>query len=652
MGYISDKSVQEIYDAAKIDEVVSDYVHLKRRGINLIGNCPFHNEKTPSFNVSPAKGIFKCFGCGEGGNAVNFVMKIEQLSYSEALRRIAKKYNIELEEIAPSTEDLEKQQVADSLYIVNGFAQSYYLEQLFESDHGKSVGLQYFKERGLREETIKRFGLGYAHGVESDFIQNALKKGYEGNLLIKAGLSSTGGKDFYRQRVMFPIHNLSGKVIGFGGRTLSSDKKTPKYINTPESEIYHKSKILYGIHQAKKAILTDNRCYLVEGYMDVLTLSQGGIENVVASSGTALTPGQIQLIKRFSPNITILYDGDAAGIKAALRGLDLVLEQDMNVKVALIPDGEDPDSYLQKVGITAFRAFLEKEAVDFVLFKTRLLLSDAKNDPIKKAELVKDLVDTIAIIPDPLKRAVFVRDCSNLMDVQEQILHNEINKRIVQQQKKDKNVQEEQKNPTDEKSETTIQKTENEEFSNPVFSQKSKLEFQEKDIARILIQFGHKTFKETETVAEYVLTNMAEIMDEFENPTYAKIVEIYIEYLSSGKSINTDYFINHADTEISKLAINLISSPYEYSEKWAKMNVYLHSQKMPDENHIADAVSGIQHFKLRKIERLMRKNQKEIQTIQEKKGDFEELLILLKVQSKLIEMRTEIAKLVNTVVLK
>lgn len=651
MGYISDKSVQEIYDAAKIDEVVGDYVHLKRRGINLIGNCPFHNEKTPSFNVSPAKGIFKCFGCGEGGNAVNFVMKIEQLSYSEALRRIAKKYNIELEEVAPSTEDLEKQQAADSLYIVNAFAQTYYLEQLFETDHGKSVGLQYFKERGLREETIRRFGLGYAHGVESDFIQNALKKGYDANILIKAGLSSTGGKDFYRQRVMFPIHNLSGKVIGFGGRTLSSDKKTPKYINTPESEIYHKSKILYGIHQAKKAILTDNRCYLVEGYMDVLTLSQAGIENVVASSGTALTPGQIQLIKRFSPNITILYDGDAAGIKAALRGLDLVLEQDMNVKVALIPDGEDPDSYLQKVGITAFRTFLEKEAVDFILFKTRLLLSDAKNDPIKKAELVKDLVDSIAIIPDPLKRAVYVRDCSNLMDVQEQILHNEINKRIVQQHKKDKSVQEEQKNQADE-SENNVQKTDDEGFSNTAFTQKSKLEFQERDIVRILIQFGHKIFKEEETVAEYILTNMAELMGEFENALYAGIIETYIENLSVGKTINTDFFINHTNEEISKLAINLISSPYEYSEKWAKMNVFLNSQKMPDENHIADAMSGIQRFKLKKIERLMLNNQKEIQAIQEKKGDFEELVILLKVQSKLIEMRATIAKLVNTVVLK
>ena len=654
MGFISDKTVQQIFDSAKVEDVVGDFVHLKRRGINYLGLCPFHHEKTPSFNVSPAKGIYKCFGCGEGGNAVQFVMKMEQLSYAEALRWLAKKYNIEVEEIALSTEQVEKQQTADSLYIVNGFAQEYFQEQLFETDYGKSVALQYFKERGLREETMKRFGLGYSNGLSNDFLQTAKQKGFELEILQKAGLTSSTGNDFFRQRVMFTIHNLSGKVVGFGGRTLSTDKKIPKYLNTPESEIYHKSKILYGIYQAKKAILTENMCYMVEGYMDVITLSQAGIENVVASSGTSLTVGQIQLVKRFSPNITILYDGDAAGIKAALRGLNLVLEQDMNVKVALFPDGEDPDSYLQKVGIVAFREFLKKESVDFVLFKTRILLKDAQKDPIKRAELIKELVETIAILPDPLKRAMYVKDCSVLMEINEQILHTEINKRIAAQLKKDyaasiedKNKATNQQNNADA---TDIAPIEIEETDQDI--NKSSHELLEKDIARILIQFGHKTLEDNNTVAEFVLENMAELLEEFDHEQYAKIVDIYIEALESGKNISTDFFVQHQDVQISKMAISLISSPYEYSPNWGKMNVYLNSQKMPDENHVFDSRSGILRFKLRKLERIMDNNLKKIKELQDNQGSIEDLMLTLKTQTKLIEIRGTIAKELNTVIIR
>jgi DNA primase len=652
MGYISDKSVQQIYDTAKVEDVVGDFVHLKRRGINYIGLCPFHHEKTPSFNVSPVKGIFKCFGCSEGGDAVQFVMKIEQCSYPEALRWVANKYNIALEEIAPSTEQMEKQQAADSLYIVNGFAQEYFTSQLFDTDYGRSVGLQYFKERGLREETIRRFGLGYSNGINSDLVQTALTKGYELPLMQKAGLASTAGKDFFRQRVMFPIHNLSGKVLGFGGRTLSSDKKTPKYLNTPESEIYHKSKILYGISQAKKAIITENMCYMVEGYMDVITLSQAGIENVVASSGTSLTVGQIQLVKRFSPNITILYDGDAAGIKAALRGLELVLEQDMNVKVALIPDGEDPDSYLQKVGITAFKQFLEAESADFILFKTRLLLKDAKNDPIKRAELVKELVETISHIPDALKRAVYVKDCSVLMEIGEQILHTEINKRISAQLKKEHAAGERKEGPTEGELPPPKEDGYSVQVEERQAAQSTGHEFMEKDIARILIQFGHKELSETETVAEFILLNMADLIDEFDSELYAKVIEIYLEYLTEGKKTSPELFIQHQDPKISKLAVNLLSTPYEYSHNWEKLNVYLSSQKMPDENHEADTKSGILRFKLKKVERIMERNQLEIKLLQGKSVDLEELMTLLKVQNKLIQLRGEIAIQSNTVVLK
>jgi DNA primase len=649
MSYISDKSVQQIYDTIKVEEVVGDFVHLKRRGINHIGLCPFHHEKTPSFNVSSVKGIFKCFGCGEGGDAVQFVMKIENLSYPESLRWLAKKYNIQLEEIAPSAEAMEKQQAADSLYIVNAFAQEYFLAQLFDTDYGRSIGLQYFKERGLREETIRRFGLGYSNGINSDLVQTATGKGYKLEIMQSAGLASTAGKDFFRQRVMFPIHNLSGKVLGFGGRTLSSDKKTPKYLNTPESEIYHKSKILYGISQAKKAILQENMCYMVEGYMDVITLSQAGIENVVASSGTSLTVGQIQLVKRFSPNLTILYDGDAAGIKAALRGLELVLEQDMNVKVLLIPDGEDPDSYLQKVGVSAFREFLQKEAVDFILFKTRLLLKDAKDDPMKRAELIKELVESIAHIPDTLKRSVYVKQCSELMDIGEQILHNEINKRIAARLKK--NLETESKNEqSDNDLPAPIEPGSDETFSIP--EKRRGHEFLEKDIARILIMFGNRELTPKETVAEYILINMSELIDEFDSPLFAELVEICIETLSAGKELKSEIFIQHKNPKISELAVNVISTPYEYSANWEKLNVFLSSQKMPEENHVADAKSGILRFKLRKIERLMEKNQQEIKKIQEGSGDIEDLIKLIKVQQKLIHMRGEIAREQNIVVLK
>jgi DNA primase len=650
MSYISDKSVQQIYDTIKVEDVVGDFVHLKRRGINHIGLCPFHNEKTPSFNVSAAKGIFKCFGCGEGGDAVQFVMKIENLSYPEALRWLAKKYNIQLEEIAPSAEILEKQQAADSLYIVNAFAQEYFQSQLFETDYGKSIGLQYFKERGLREETIRRFGLGYSNGINSDLVQTSTGKGYKLEIMQSAGLASSAGKDFFRQRVMFPIHNISGKVLGFGGRTLSTDKKTPKYLNTPESEIYHKSKILYGISQAKKAILQENMCYMVEGYMDVITLSQAGIENVVASSGTSLTVGQIQLVKRFSPNLTILYDGDAAGIKAALRGLELVLEQDLNVRVLLIPDGEDPDSYLQKVGVTAFREFLQKEAVDFILFKTRLLLKDAKNDPVKRAELIKDLVESIAHIPDTLKRSVYVKQCSELMDIGEQILHNEINKRIASKLKKNLEV-ENKSNRQDSELPTPLEPGFDE--TSVFIPEKSRAhDFLEKDIARILIMFGNKELTQNETVAEYILINMSDIIDEFDSPIFAEVVEICIETLSAAKDLKPEIFIQHKNPKISELAINVISTPYEYSANWEKLNVFLNSQKMPDDNHVADAKSGILRFKLRKIERLMEKNQSEIKKVQDEGGNFEEVMKLLKVQQKLIQMRGEIAKEQNTVVLK
>ena len=359
---ITQKTIQEILDTVKVEDVVQEFVNLKRRGVNMIGLCPFHNEKTPSFTVSPGKNIYKCFGCGQGGDSVKFLMEHEQLSYPEALRYLANKYGIEIEETETTQEHREEQQLLDSLYLVNQYARDFYQDQLFNTDFGKSVGLNYFKERGFREETIKKFGLGFAPDKKDAFTLQATQDGYKTEVLKKLGLTTSYGKDFFQNRVLFTIHNLTGKVIGFGGRILVKNKKAPKYINSPETEIYNKSKVLYGAYFAKRAIRKKDECILVEGYTDVLSLHQAGIENVVASSGTSLTIDQIRLIKRYTPNIKILYDGDAAGIKAALRGLDLVLEQDLNVKVVLLPEGEDPDSYLQKVGSAAFETFIEEKS--------------------------------------------------------------------------------------------------------------------------------------------------------------------------------------------------------------------------------------------------------------------------------------------------
>ena len=375
-------SVDEILNTVKIEDIVGDYVSLKRRGVNLIGNCPFHNEKTPSFTVSPTKNIFKCFGCGKGGNSAQFLMEHESFTFPEALRHIAKRYNIEIEETVASRESIEERQMLDSLFIVNQYARDFFQKQLFETDEGKSVGLSYFKDRGFLEDTIKKFGLGFAPNHNKLLTNTAVSVGHKESLLKKLGLTTSYGKDFFRNRVMFTIHNLSGKVIGFGGRILQKDVKAPKYINSPETEVYNKSKVLYGAYFAKKSIRQNDECIMVEGYTDVLSLHQSGIENVVASSGTSLTVEQIRLVKRYTPNMKILYDGDTAGVKAALRGLDLVLEQDMNVKVVLLPEGEDPDSYLQKVGVTAFKEYIEQEANDFLLFKTKLLLKEAAGDPI------------------------------------------------------------------------------------------------------------------------------------------------------------------------------------------------------------------------------------------------------------------------------
>jgi DNA primase len=711
---IEQKTIAEIFETAKIDEVVGDFVNLRRRGVNMIGLCPFHNEKSPSFTVSPAKGIYKCFGCGKGGNSVNFIMEHEQASYPDALRFLAKKYGIKIEEkVLTPEQDMERQRV-DSLFILNEYAVNYYHDNLMNDDVGKSVGLSYFKERGFRKDIIEKFQLGFAFDKNDHLTLNMVNKGYKLELLKSVGLTTQYGRDFFRNRVLFPIHSLSGKVLGFGGRILVTDKKQPKYLNTSETEIYNKSKVLYGIYFAKKAIRQEDDCFLVEGYTDVISLHQAGIENVVASSGTSLTVGQIQLIKRYTPNITILYDGDAAGIKAALRGLDLVLEQDMNVKVVLLPEGEDPDSFVQSVGTKQFKEYIAENAADFILFKTNLILEETKNDPIKRATLIKDIIESIARIPDPIKRSVFVRECANLMEMSEQILIDEANKammRLMENQKKEAQNEERRRqrnsnaNANSNSSRVLGTKpkqnqnsgrdddfaglvppsnfdsdfpTDNDgfqenfadnlppnvglipsNFGEPKEQKRTYSdEFQEQDIVRILMLYGTETFtitkeKEAEEwqVAVYVLSNMEEVLEEFENPLYKKIVHLIYENLAEEKFFSQQDFLNHEDEEIQNLAINLSTSPYEYSENWInRFEKPLATQLMPDKNFKVDAITGVNIFKLKKIQRVYEKNQRRLKDVA--KEDFEELMRLLKVQKKLMEIRSELAELTGTVVLR
>jgi DNA primase len=673
---ITQKTIQTIFETVKVEDVVGDFVKLTRRGVNYIGLCPFHNEKTPSFTVSPAKNIYKCFGCGEGGNPVNFIMDLEQLSYPEALKSLAKKYNIPIEEDELTDEQAAQLQLSDSLYVVNQFAKEHFQQQLFETDYGKSVGLSYFKQRGFREEIIKKFGLGFANGGANDLMQKGIGKGYEEEVLEKGGLIKNK-RDFFRNRVQFPIHNVSGKVIGFGGRILTVNKKAPKYLNTPETDIYNKRKTLYGIYFARKAIVKMNECYMVEGYTDVISLHQAGIENVVASSGTSLTADQVRLVKRYAPSMTILYDGDKAGIKAALRGLDVVIEQDMNVKVVLLPEGEDPDSYLKKVGATAFKEFIDREANDFILFKSNLLLKDVEHDPIKKSEVIKDIVESISKIPDALKRSVYVKECAQLLEMSEQLLHTEINKRIQASAKKQYQLDQRQKErdsntkrsssgsgnydpyegmPSEEEMRFANGESsagQPQQKQNPNVKKKTAEEYQELDVVRILINFGDRQLDEETTVAEFILLDMLDMIEEFDHLICSKIVQEYLVKLQANEKITTKHFTYHSDPEIAKLAVDLVARMEEhgFSEGWERLNVFLNTQEMPEINHVADAKSSILRFKFKKIERLIRKNQLLLKESQEANNDTD-MLIYMKVSLKLMEIKKDLAKQMNTVVLR
>ncbi len=552
---IPKETIDEIFEAAKIEEVVADFVTLKKRGANLLGLCPFHNEKTPSFTVSPSKGIYKCFGCGEGGNSVSFLMDKEHYTYPEALKYLANKYNIEIIEQEMSEEQVERANEKDSLYIISKFANSFFTKNLWESDEGKKIGLNYFKERGYDEDIIKKFELGYSPQKKDVFTKAALQKLYSKEYILKSGLSIEVQNneliDRFRERVIFPIHSFSGRILGFGGRSLNPNAKA-KYQNSPESAIYNKSKILYGIFFAKNSISKKDNCYIVEGYTDVISLNQKGVENVVSASGTALSVDQIKLINRFTNNITILFDGDTAGIKASFRSLDLILKEGMNVKVIPFPENEDPDSFAKQNSTENLQNFLENESVDFITYKTKILNADVENDPIKRVAIIKEIIRSIALIPDYLTRTEYCKVCSRLLDVKESILLRDID-----QERKRINLSE---NTKQLKKEKPRKKSENLKRIN-----------YEEEIIRILLNYGNEIISfgsENISICEFIFNELKADNIVFQNEPHNKIY-LEIERLYNSKKFNESYFISHIDNQISKFCINLISNKHSISENWA-----------------------------------------------------------------------------------
>ena len=645
-------TVERIQSAAQIYDVVSDFITLRKRGVNYVGLCPFHEDKTPSFYVSPAKNICKCFSCGEGGTPAHFVMKHEQLSYADALKFLAKKYGIEVKENELTDEQKEAQGDRESMFILNGFAQKTFTHNLFDTEEGRTVGLSYFRERGFREDIIKKFQLGYSLEERDAFTQKALKNGYKSTFLEKTGLSIVRDNNYqvdrFRGRVMFPVHSLSGKVVAFGGRTLKKDDKTAKYLNSPESEIYHKSNELYGIYFARQAMVKQDRCFLVEGYTDVISMHQAGIENVVASSGTALTAGQIRMIHRLTNNITVLYDGDAAGIKAAIRGIDLLLEAGLNIKIVLLPEGEDPDSFSKKQSATSFNEYIAANETDFVRFKTALLIKDAGNDPVKNAQMITEIVDTVALIPEEIIRLVYVKECSKLLDMDERVLVRNIAKKrqeILLQKKKtfssDPETPEEPPQTQVENLQPEIELLSTKKFSI--------LEKHERAILYYVIRYGERvlyTYMEEETereipvkVIEYIVQDLRDDELEFTNLLYKQILEEACSKCKNESFVAETHFTNHPDPQIGKLAVDLSTNKYIESKVH-----FRHRKKEEEEEKLVELIPYvILNYKDVILKKSMDEISRKIKEA-EQMNDFEQLKELVKQLSDLWkESQKEIA---------
>ena len=588
---IDQATIDRILDAAQIVEVVSDFVTLRKRGVNYVGLCPFHNEKTPSFSVSPSKGLCKCFSCGKGGNAVHFIMEHEQMSYPEALRYLAKKYNIEIKERELTNEEKEVQSNRESMFIVNNFARDYFQNILKNHVDGRSIGLAYFRQRGFRDDIIDKFQLGFSTEGRDALAQEALRKGFKQEFLVKTGLCYETDdhklRDRFWGRVMFPVHTLSGKVVAFGGRVLSTEnKKLAKYVNSPESEIYHKSNELYGIYFAKQAIVKQDRCFLVEGYTDVISMHQSGVENVVASSGTSLTPGQIRLIHRFTNNITVLYDGDMAGIKASIRGIDMLLEEGMNIKVCLLPDGDDPDSFARKHNATEFQNFIQEHETDFIRFKAQLLMEDAGKDPMKRAELINDIVRSIAVIPEAIVRDVYIKECGQLLRIEDKLLVSEVAKRRELQAEKGNNPIASNNAPTPQPGEMPppFPPEEMEADTYQSFIPQEGKEGQEfykyeRLIIQMIVRYGEKVMcnltdeegnEVPVTVVEYVINDLKEDELAFHNPLHRRILSEASEHIHDQEFASERFFVAHPDPKISTIATELASDRYQLSKYHSK----------------------------------------------------------------------------------
>ena len=656
-------TVDKIIDAARVEEVVGEFITLKKRGANLLGLCPFHGEKSPSFTVSAIKGIYKCFGCGKAGNSVNFVMEHLQLSYPEALKWLAKKYAIEVVEREVTPEDREKQTERESMLIVMQYAQRYFTNTMLQTDEGKSIGLGYFLERALRDDIIAKFQLGYSLEGRNAFTSDAIKAGYNHKYLVKTGMSILSNRyiegneitandlfDRYAGRVMFPIQDDGGRVVAFGGRTLSNDKKTAKYINSPETDIYNKSKVLYGLWLAKKAIQQNDYCYVVEGYMDVIAMHQAGIENVVASSGTSLTVEQVKSIHRFTNNIVVLYDGDEAGQKASNRAIPIILEEGMNVKLLLFPDNDDPDSFSRKVTIEEFKNYLQNNTQDFLYFKAKKLTTESKNDPIKRAGVIKDIVESIALIPDNIIRSIYTKECANIMEIEENILQLEVNKlrRKISPKQNSPSITHENTSLHGSESDTSFLDTPEKETVN--------IDSEERELLRIMLIYGKILItidaedEQAEahdleiTLAEYILFELWRDEIGFENPIHQTVLDEYIHEISNQRLPDIQHFSMSQNPLISSFVINHVISNYELSSKWKHFGVHVTDE-------LTNIKKGTQHLlfslKEKKLNSYIREKQELLKT-----SNDEETTLIMKEILHLTVLKSRVNKLLGRIVVK
>ena len=647
---ISPNTIQQILSRIDIIEIVGSFVKLKKRGANYLGLCPFHNEKTPSFTVSPAKEIYKCFGCGRSGNSISFLMEHEKYSYVESLRWLAAKYNVEIEETTTSPEYKQQHLVADSLFIINGFAQKFFTDALFSTEEGRVHALSYLKERGFREDIIMKFQLGYDPDTRDSFTKAALEAQYSLEYLQKSGLVTTrdgNSYDNYRGRIIFPIHNQSGKILGFGARVIRNNDKAPKYINTPENEIYLKSKILYGAYFARLAIDKADECLLVEGYTDVVSLHQAGIENVVASGGTSLTPDQLRLVKKYTNNLTIIYDGDPAGVKAALRGLDLALEESLNVKLVLIPDNEDPDSYVHKVGAAAFTEFVAGAKKDFILFQLEIALRDTGNDSSKKASVVNQVAETISKInkaEDFTRQQDYIKQCAALLKIEESGLHALVNKFI-----REKINKEETRSFRDEQRFKDMGTgLEMSESDTDALALLNRDELFEQAMIRSLLEFGMMDWESGEKVADHIFREIEEnqLEELIDNPELVKVLHTYKGWYDAGLEPSAKNFLYHDDLPMSALVVGIMDFNYELSHKWPEhFDGHIATR---EELYKEEVFSTLNYLKLRKLKRMMDENQRDL----EKATIAEDQMVLVQTHQHLKQMEIELTRQLGTVIFR